>query len=1120
MRLVRCASAVVVVSLVSFSAVCLAATADRITQPIVPQKTARVAAGIPVQAQSQFDRGPVDPSMKLDYITLLTAPTQAQKKALDKLLAEQQDPHSPYYHKWLTPEEYADQFGLSSSDINKLTTWLTSQGFTIVRTARGRNWIAFSGTAALVEKAFQTEIHRFEVDGEIHFSNTTPPVIPTSFSGVVIGLRGLNDFRPKSHYRRSAPGYTFPFNGGEYLFIAPGDVKTIYDVATLYDNGIDGTGYSLAVVGQTGIYESDLTNFRQNFGLSAITCPVDANGIIGQTACNTSNFKYILVNGAYNTISSGDLPEADLDLEWSGATARNAKIIFVNAPSGFGTWDAWYYAVDNNVAPVITMSYTAPCEFYESGTGEGTISSDEAELAKANSEGITFMNSAGDTGAAECDNYGITGTNTAIAGYAVAYPASSKYVTGVGGTLIPYSEFTQTYWGASNGSDGGSALSYIPEQVWNDPLEFAYYCEANKTDSFCSSNGVGGGPLDTDWEQMQVNVLGIGAGGGGVSNCAVMDANGVCQGGFPQPAWQSGLNVSAINPSGAGQANATLTRMSPDVSLLASSEFPGFLVCTQLSAIGGTGTGSSCDSPTTGISDMLTACLKGTEPCSIFGGTSFSSPIFAGMVVLFNQNLVSKGIQKAPGLGNINPTLYSLAAANATNGAFNPVTTSSTGSYTNAAWCSPGTPSSGVPGDPWPTAMQCPSSGTAIVGFNSYDSDATTGYNLATGLGSVNASHLAAAMAGTGAATTTTLSTSGSPSDSGDPVTFTAVVTTSGKSAPTGTVTFNSNGSSIGTSILSTVGGVQTATFTIDTLAPGTDSITAVYGGDANNASSTSNTISQVVNNPTFTVSTPTPITSSVPPGETATSTFTVTPGAAEFGQNVTFACSGLPYGTTCSFAPLQIQAGSPKTTVTVTVSTTGPFSGTANGIRRPQSRAASKRQRLLLPLSLPLVGIVFAGLVSPRIRRRYRIAGICAAVALAAFLIACGSSNSENPVAVSVSPASVNTLWPNLPGLSTSQTQQFTATVTNSTNTAVNWAITAGGTNDTISSTGLYTAPTAWSQQPVTITATSQANATSTGTATVMLREPTPAGTTPITVTVTEGSVSQTTTLNLTVGN
>ena len=710
-----------------------------------------------------------------------------------------------------------------------------------------------------------------------------------------------------------------------------------------------------------------------------------------------------------------------------------------------------------------------------------------------------------------------------------AYPASSQYVTGVGGTMIPYTEDTATYWGTSNGTGGGSVLSYIPEQAWNDSLEFAYFCEANKTDSFCSGNGVGGGPLLTDWDTMQENVIGIAAGGGGPSNCVTIDANSVCQEGFGQPTWQAGLNISAIDPGLAGMTNNP-TRFTPDVSLLASANFPGYLVCTEIN--GSSGGGSSCDNASTGIPDMLNGCIAGTGPCTIFGGTSVSSPIFAGMVTLLNQYVVAQGLQTTPGLGNFNPTLYTLAANNTVNGAFNPVTTSSSGSYSNGAFCDPGFPSSGVTGDPWPAALVCPASGTNLIGYNTYDYDPTTKYNMAVGLGSVNLSHLAAALAAVGATTTTTLGSSENPSNYGDSVTFTATVTTSGTSTPTGTVTFMDGTTTLGTGTLGCVcdGIVNSASTTYSTaaLTPGTHSITAVYGGDANNAPSTSGVLSQVVNAPTFTVSTPsTPAT--VLSGESSTATFTVTAtgtGVTTFAGNVTFACNGLPADATvtCTFLDQhgnsQIVAGTASPdTVTLTITTTGPNTG-SKVLKQLRHRADNRMP--WLPMTLPLAGVVMIG-IAGRKRSRYSMAGaLLVSVVLLGLLIACGGGNAPPAVSISVSP-SASTLFPNNSADAwPPQTASFTATVTNSTNTGVNWVLSASGVTCTDPSnpcgtiaagsgdTVNYTAPTIATGLPrtVTLTATSQADTSKTATAGITVTPTTVPGSYPLTVTGTEAGV------------
>src|SRR5208337_3996182 len=114
------------------------------------RRSIAVRGSVPFQAQPRFDRGAVEPGFQLGNVTLMLRPSAAQQAALEQLLAEQQDPASPNYHNWLTPETYAERFGTSVADLDKLAAWLRSQGLTVQYTARGRDFISFSGAASQV----------------------------------------------------------------------------------------------------------------------------------------------------------------------------------------------------------------------------------------------------------------------------------------------------------------------------------------------------------------------------------------------------------------------------------------------------------------------------------------------------------------------------------------------------------------------------------------------------------------------------------------------------------------------------------------------------------------------------------------------------------------------------------------------------------------------------------------------------------------------------------------------------------------------------------------------------------------------------------------------------------
>ena len=143
--------------------------------------------------------------------------------------------------------------------------WLRSGGFTVEYQARGRNWIAFSGAAGQVQTAFHTQIHRYRVAGKMHFANATEPSIPAALEPVVLAVQGLDDFGPESSPRRPPapldnPDYT---SSSGIHSLTPGDIATIYDLNPLYSRGIDGSGQTIAVIGQTEIDLSDIETLPQ-----------------------------------------------------------------------------------------------------------------------------------------------------------------------------------------------------------------------------------------------------------------------------------------------------------------------------------------------------------------------------------------------------------------------------------------------------------------------------------------------------------------------------------------------------------------------------------------------------------------------------------------------------------------------------------------------------------------------------------------------------------------------------------------------------------------------------------------------------------------------------------------
>ena len=292
---------------------------ERITGTIDEGSRSVVQGHLHPLALPQLDEGRLDGQVELNRITVMFKRTEAQQASLDAVLQEQQDPSSPRYHQWLTPEEFGDRFGLSASDLDIIVGWLEAQGFTVNERARSRSWVAFSGTVQQVESVLHTELHRYVVNGIPHYAAVMEPSVPFALGNVVLGFGSLDDFRLRPRVKSRKVDFTSTLSGNHFL--TPDDLATIYDIRNLYNAGIDGTGQTIAVMGQTDILVSDINAFRAASGLP-VTRPT-----------------LILVPGSGDPgIDMDELVEADLDIEWAGAVAPRANIIYVN--SGNGVFDS------------------------------------------------------------------------------------------------------------------------------------------------------------------------------------------------------------------------------------------------------------------------------------------------------------------------------------------------------------------------------------------------------------------------------------------------------------------------------------------------------------------------------------------------------------------------------------------------------------------------------------------------------------------------------------------------------------------------------------------------------------------------------------------------------------
>ena len=649
------------------------------------------------------DEGRLSSSTPIEGMSLLFLRSPAQQADLKKLLTEQQTKGSPMYHQWLRPGQFAARYGVGQHDLSLVAGWLQSQGFQVSSIPPSEDRIDFNGTAAQVEATFHTQMHRYLLRGVPGWANATDISVPQAIVGMTLGIAHLNTFRPlphvvkrpvyairnstsstqKSHYTLCNSTQTPCPSGNVVNFLAPADIYTIYDVSGLYNSAITGNGQIMAVVGQTDIlqYKSDIANFRTLSGLNAGNLPTQIQAYPNHSGTIA--------------VSPPDLEEADIDVEWSGAVAKDASILYVTVGNNqnYSVFNSLQYAIqtpllNNNTqfVPVISISY-GNCE--QAFAGSTDIQALEGYLQQANSQGQTVVAAAGDSGSADCD----TGTNSsgqtvaASHGLAVDYPGSSQYVTAAGGTSFSGDIADETkYWNPNNTANNGSAISYIPETSWNDT------------------------PNIPDL----TNIGGLSAGGGGASACAQATVNSsgttICIAGFPKPSWQVGNGVP--NDS---------KRDVPDVSLAADANHDGYVLCTE--ETNSTGTAFTTSPPTSScvypVGSGQVPYFDANGQGSVFGGTSIVAPQLAAMITLWNQKAGNTS-----GVGNANPLFYSTAQN--TPGAFHDTTTGS-----NAVVCQQGSPN--CVADP-------SNSGNYIMSC----CNAGSGYDQATGLGSVDAGALAA----------------------------------------------------------------------------------------------------------------------------------------------------------------------------------------------------------------------------------------------------------------------------------------------------------------------------------------------------------------------------------------
>jgi pseudomonalisin len=368
-------------------------------------------------------KGRANPDMQLK--SMMFAFQLQNRQELKQLLADQQNPNSVNYHRWLTPQEFGSRFGVSQAQYQRTVEWLQSNGFSVKMQPGNRLRIYFEGAAQDVERSFGVNIGLYEYNGKTYYSNDLSPQIPGEFQNVAFGILGLDNF-PKEH-----PLY----QNGNHPLLAPADAQVGYNLVPLISSGIDGTGQSIAVVELSDFNISDVQVFRNIFGLKQ----------------NDPQKLFVTTNPGIDT--SGGETEALLDAEWAGAIAPGATIQVVIAAN---------QDLQGAMDYVIDQLFTTRVMGVSFGDGESDLGSSSQALPyiefldsffmQAASQGQTVVVASGDEGVLQALGNGSNST-----GPDINYLCASGYVVCVGGTTLNL-QF--------DGS--GNATQYLGETVWNN----------------------------------------------------------------------------------------------------------------------------------------------------------------------------------------------------------------------------------------------------------------------------------------------------------------------------------------------------------------------------------------------------------------------------------------------------------------------------------------------------------------------------------------------------------------------------------------------------------------------------------------------------------------------------
>src|ERR1700722_19803837 len=221
-----------------------------ITQSIDTSQRVLLAGNTNSNVVTGTNLGTVAADFPVAHMMLLMQRSPAREQALETFIDQLHNKASPNFHQWITATQFGTLFGPAKQDVDTVTSWLESNGFTVGTIYPSGTMIDFSGTAGQIQQTFRTQMANFNVGGTTYLSNVSDPSIPLALAGVVQGVASLNNYFPRPQVQlysgdrwssaRNGRGtnslsqylglsdFTFTDSSGTEFFVAPADFNAIY----------------------------------------------------------------------------------------------------------------------------------------------------------------------------------------------------------------------------------------------------------------------------------------------------------------------------------------------------------------------------------------------------------------------------------------------------------------------------------------------------------------------------------------------------------------------------------------------------------------------------------------------------------------------------------------------------------------------------------------------------------------------------------------------------------------------------------------------------------------------------------------------------------------------------